>query len=110
MGKPSHEVRVARPHHDELADCVKALSISGKVGKRKCPYLVDLYVPLPTSSASHASGLALNLVAEAEICPLTGELLGPTRLRQRHLAQMQCVYLGLSRKEWLALPDSDART
>merc|ERR1712194_740772 len=107
--KPSHEVRVARPHHDELALCAKALSVPAKVCRRKGPYLVDLHVPLPASSAGKANGLALDLVAEAEICPLTSELLGPTRMRQRQLAQMRWTYLGLSRKEWMALPSSEAR-
>ena len=46
---------------------------------------VDFYLPL---SKSAGSSLALNLVPEADICPLTGELLGPTRLRQRQLAKM----------------------
>ncbi len=36
-----------------------------------------------------SEGLAVHLMAEAEFCPITGELLGPTRLRRRHLLQMQ---------------------
>ncbi|CAK9073938.1 Mannosyl-oligosaccharide glucosidase GCS1 (Alpha-glucosidase 1) (Glucosidase 1) (Protein KNOPF) (Protein MUNCHKIN), partial [Durusdinium trenchii] len=43
-----------------------------------------------------STALAVHLLAEAEFCPLSGELLGPT-------------HVGLRRKEWLSRPDTEAR-
>ncbi|CAE7937826.1 unnamed protein product, partial [Symbiodinium necroappetens] len=106
---------VPLPHHRELASCARALSLDARVRRRKGPYIVDLHVPvdahIPANpGAKHViSGLAIHLMAEAEFCPLTGELLGPTRLRRRQLERMGWQHLGLRRKEWLALPDTDAR-
>mmetsp|Transcript_175219 Transcript_175219/g.561951 ORF Transcript_175219/g.561951 Transcript_175219/m.561951 type:complete len:660 (+) Transcript_175219:103-2082(+) len=102
-----------RPYHGELALCAYALSVTGQTQKRKGPYVVDLYVPMPDAE-NQAEGdglaaLAVHLVADAETCPLTGEYLGPTRLRQRHLARMGWFYIGLGRREWLELPDTGAR-
>ena len=48
--------------------------------------------PFPANQFT-VSGLAIHLMAEAEFCPITGELLGPTRLRRRHLLQMESQYL-----------------
>ncbi|CAE7254566.1 unnamed protein product [Symbiodinium sp. CCMP2592] len=106
---------VLLPHHRELASCATALSLDARIRRRKGPYIVDLHVPvdahIPANpGAKHMiSGLAIHLMAEAEFCPLTGELLGPTRLRRRQLERMGWQHLGLRRKEWLALPDTDAR-
>ncbi|CAK8995324.1 unnamed protein product [Durusdinium trenchii] len=79
------------------------------------PYMVDLYVPVevginaPTGAHGFSEALAVHLLAEAEFCPLSGELLGPTRLRRRHLLHMECQHVGLRRKEWLSRPDTEAR-
>eukprot|EP00401_Gymnodinium_catenatum_P063927 CAMPEP_0117539382 /NCGR_PEP_ID=MMETSP0784-20121206/42956_1 /TAXON_ID=39447 /ORGANISM="" /LENGTH=641 /DNA_ID=CAMNT_0005336007 /DNA_START=10 /DNA_END=1935 /DNA_ORIENTATION=- len=94
-----------RPYHEELASSACALGLPPRVRKCKGPYMADLHVIAPGRRS-----LAVHLVAEAEICPLTGDLLGPTRLKQRHLALMRWTYVGLNRKEWLALPDSSTRT
>eukprot|EP00434_Breviolum_minutum_P033590 symbB.v1.2.029726.t1/scaffold3288.1/size59728/2 len=106
-----------RPYHRELATCATALSLKARPRRRKGPYIVDLHVPVEAhvpagpfpANQFTVSGLAVHLMAEAEFCPITGELLGPTRLRRRHLLQMQWQHLGLRRKDWLALPDTEAR-
>ena len=104
-----------RPYHRELATCAAALSLEARTRRRKGPYIVDLHVPVqshvPADEGAKRviSGLAVHLMAEAEFCPLTGELLGPTRLKRRQLERMEWRHLGLRRKEWLALPDTEAR-
>merc|ERR1712196_597115 len=94
-----------RPYHRELATCARALSLgNARTRRRKGMFVADLHVPAeagtPAGSRSSA-GLAVHLLAEAELCPLTGELLGPSRLRRRLLAQLHWQHLGLRRKEWL---------
>lgn len=110
--KPSLQAAPARPYHEELGLCARALSLRGHVRRRKGPYTVDLHVEVP-ASASAPSGrghLAVSLMPEADFCPLTRELLGPARLRERHLKKMHWTPLSLCRKQWLALPDSEDRT
>ncbi|CAE7195575.1 unnamed protein product [Symbiodinium pilosum] len=105
-----------RPYHRELLCCAAALSLTeARARRRKGPYMVDLHVPVEahipaTPGAKRViSALAVHLMAEAEFCPLTGELLGPTRLKRRQLDRMELQHIGLRRKEWLALPDTEAR-
>ncbi|CAK8995389.1 unnamed protein product [Durusdinium trenchii] len=106
-----------RPYHRELQTCAAALSLKAR-RRRKGPYMVDLYVPVEAhvphegtfpANLFTVSALAVHLLAEAEFCPLSGELLGPTRLRRRHLLHMECQHVGLRRKEWLSRPDTEAR-
>eukprot|EP00913_Durusdinium_trenchii_P032779 g30685.t1 len=105
-----------RPYHRELQTCAAALSLKAR-RRRKGPYMVDLYVPVEAhvphegtfpANLFTVSALAVHLLAEAEFCPLSGELLGPTRLRRRHLLHMECQHVGLRRKEWLSRPDTEA--
>eukprot|EP00927_Polykrikos_kofoidii_P044194 TRINITY_DN38229_c0_g1_i1.p1 TRINITY_DN38229_c0_g1~~TRINITY_DN38229_c0_g1_i1.p1 ORF type:complete len:680 (+),score=91.88 TRINITY_DN38229_c0_g1_i1:25-2040(+) len=101
-----------RPYHTTLEDAARALGLTPdganatRTLRRKGLYTVDLHV---APRKSDGESLALHLVADAEVCPLTGELLGPTRLRQRHLGMMRWTYVGMGRKEWLALPTAEAR-
>jgi len=93
----------ARPFHGELELCARALSLRARTCRRKGPYLIDLQVE------TNDAPIAVHVYPKEEACPLTGELLGAARLRQRHLAHMEWLYLGLRREEWMALPDSAAR-
>mmetsp|Transcript_39436 Transcript_39436/g.122981 ORF Transcript_39436/g.122981 Transcript_39436/m.122981 type:complete len:639 (-) Transcript_39436:26-1942(-) len=93
----------AQPFHGELELCARALSLRAWTRRRKGPYLVDLQVE--TDDAP----IAVHVYPKEEACPITGELLGAARLRQRHLARMEWLYLGLRREEWMALPDTAAR-
>lgn len=92
-----------QPYHYELADCLTALGLKFKTRRKKGPYTVDAWIQAPSGN------LALQLFAEADLCPLTGELLGPARLRQRHLTHMQWTSLGVSRKDWLSLKSVSER-
>lgn len=101
-----------RPYHSELSLCAFALGVKGQPQRRKGPYVVDLHIPVEQrgdSGPDEPRVLAVHLVAKAEICPLTGEKLGPTRLRKRHLKLMGWKYMSLPRNEWLDLPDVHAR-
>eukprot|EP00971_Amphidinium_carterae_P117016 2317317-Amphidinium_carterae.1 len=91
--------------HGELAACAHALSIKGSVCKRKGLYGIDFYI----SSVPGRDALAIHLLADAELCPLTGEMLGPSQLREKHLQQMRCQCLYLRRREWMTLPTTEDR-
>lgn len=96
--------RKPRSYHEELTQCAQILSLPAKIFHQRGHHFIDMYI-----AATDARPIALHLFAEAEFCPLTQELLGPSRLRQRHLEQMQCICLGLRRKEWLSLEDTSSR-
>ncbi|CAK0902232.1 unnamed protein product, partial [Prorocentrum cordatum] len=103
-----------RDYHAELELCAEALSLTGaKTRFRKGPHIVDLSVVVDATtsgSGQEHAAVAVSLTSQADHCPLTGELLGPARLRRRQLAQVRWLHLEVNRRQWLALPDSEART
>jgi len=91
------------PHLIALEACAGELAIDCTPSRRKGLYTADLLVDVPQGNP-----LALHLMSEAEFCPLTEEILGPTQLKQRHMKMMSWRHIGLNRKAWMAL-DHGAR-
>ena len=56
---------------------------------------VGASIRLAANPKQLSEALAVHLMAEAEFCPLTGELLGPTRLKRRQLDRMELQSLDL---------------
>ncbi|CEL93108.1 unnamed protein product [Vitrella brassicaformis CCMP3155] len=92
-----------RSYHEQLLLCLESLGLEGCVTllKQKGPYRCDARITGPPDAGP--GKVALDLLSEGDYCPLTGELLGPIRLKARHLHSMGWHWVGMRRKPWLRL-------
>eukprot|EP00922_Rhytidocystis_sp_ex-Travisia-forbesii_P069868 GHVS01104337.1.p2 GENE.GHVS01104337.1~~GHVS01104337.1.p2 ORF type:complete len:267 (+),score=39.47 GHVS01104337.1:1869-2669(+) len=55
------------------------------------------------TEAGRSRKIALDLLGEGDMCPLTGDVLGTVRMRQRHFGLMGWDTIQIQRKWWLSL-------
>mmetsp|Transcript_39933 Transcript_39933/g.89610 ORF Transcript_39933/g.89610 Transcript_39933/m.89610 type:complete len:221 (+) Transcript_39933:1147-1809(+) len=92
-------------HLELLREALEELSLNVAMGASKGPYVFNARVFYTGSFGRRRLGL--DLICDAQICPLTRVPLGATRLKRRHARAMGWDTVVLRRRDWVKLNSSN---